>query len=221
LHTFKPLKSVKKYYVVWKGRVPGVYSDWVSCKQQVEGFTGAAYKAFTSMAEAKQAYEGGSGSSAVSSVPTARQGSSNLQNVGGTSRQPIPKSICVDASCLGNPGLMEYRGVNTISKQEIFRIGPLEDGTNNIGEFLAIVHALAVLYMEKDTRPIYSDSVNAMLWVRNKKCKTKLALTRRNQAIFDLIDRAEKWLAAHTYTNPILKWETDRWGENPADFGRK
>ena len=62
---------------------------------------------------------------------------------------------------------------------------------------------------------------NAQLWIKGGKCKTKLAPTRRNEKIFELIDRAEKWLAVNKVTNPILKWETEAWGEIPADFGRK
>ena len=57
--------------------------------------------------------------------------------------------------------------------------------------------------------------------MRQKKCKTKLPQTAVNAPIFNLIARAERWLQTHTYTNPIIKWETERWGEIPADFGRK
>lgn len=34
----------QKFYVVWRGRKPGVYDNWDDCKQQVEGFGEAAYK---------------------------------------------------------------------------------------------------------------------------------------------------------------------------------
>jgi ribonuclease HI len=84
------------------------------------------------------------------------------------------------------------------------------------------VHALALLKQQgKPTVPIYSDSKIAQGWIKKGKCNTKLEATGRNQAIFDLIERAEKWLAANKITNPIIKWETDVWGEIPADFGRK
>ena len=105
--------------------------------------------------------------------------------------------------------------------QEIFRIGPYKKGTNNIGEFLALVHGLALLDKEKKNLPIYSDSRNAISWVKKKKCKTLLERIPDNEPIFNLIERAEKWLNSHTYTTPIYKWETTEWGEIPADFGRK
>ena len=56
-------------------------------------------------------------------------------------QQPPPylvDSLAVDAACAGNPGPMEYRGVLVRTGQEIFHVGPMEGGTNNIGEFLAI-----------------------------------------------------------------------------------
>jgi ribonuclease HI len=131
------------------------------------------------------------------------------------------EAYAVDAACSGNPGLMEYRGVYTATKQELFRIGPYEQGTNNIGEFLALVHGLAFLKQKKSSLPIYSDSRNAIMWVQKKKCKTLLEREPRNEVIFNLIERAEKWLLENEYTTSILKWETSEWGEIPADFGRK
>ena len=116
---------------------------------------------------------------------------------------------------------MEYRGVDTKSGIELFHVGPMPQGTNNIGEFLALVHGLAYLQQRGSQIPIYSDSRNAIAWVRQKKCKTKLTPNAVNAPIFDLIARAERWLQTHTYTNPIIKWETEQWGEIPADFGRK
>jgi len=127
----------------------------------------------------------------------------------------------VDAACSGNPGRMEYRGVYVADGVELFHVGPLEDATNNIGEFLAIVHALAMLKKSGKKIPVYSDSVNAIKWIDRKKCNTKLERSERNMPVFELIERAEKWLRTNTYDNPILKWETKQWGEIPADFGRK
>ncbi|WP_298649158.1 ribonuclease H family protein [uncultured Proteiniphilum sp.] len=207
----------KKFYAVWKGVKPGVYSSWEDCKAQVSGFENALYKSFPSQEEAEKAFSGNPWKS-LNNQPRIRVKS-------GTTPKPaekfLPESIAVDAACSGNPGLMEYRGVFVADSTEIFHVGPMEEGTNNIGEFLAIVHALALLKKKKSIIPVYSDSVNAIKWVTNKKCNTKLVQTVVNKPIFDLIERAEIWLRSHSYTNPILKWETKLWGENPADFGRK
>lgn len=127
----------------------------------------------------------------------------------------------VDAACSGNPGPMEYRGVDLNTHQQIFHFGPIK-GTNNIGEFLAIVHALAL--MEKQgirDRVIYSDSVNAQLWVNKMQCKTKLERTPETEQTLQLVQRAELWLRTHAFRVPIIKWDTKNWGEIPADFGRK
>lgn len=212
------MSQKKKFYVVWEGRVPGVYSSWDKCKEQIFGYENAKYKSFTSIEAAEKAYaenpwkhlNSKSEKDAIKSKGSAI-----------TSGKIIKKSLAVDAACSGNPGLMEYRGVFTASGEEIFHQGPFEDGTNNIGEFLAIVHALAFLKKNGNDLPIYSDSRNAIKWIEKKKCNTTLKKTDRNHYIFELIERAEKWLNLNTYKNPIIKWETSKWGEIPADFGRK
>ncbi len=204
----------KKFYVVWKGINPGVYDSWNECKHQIDNFEGALYKSFDTKEFAFEAYNKGPwnyiGKNAKENSPKKI-----------ISSEIIKDSIAVDAACSGNPGPMEYRGVYVESNQELFRIGPCEKGTNNIGEFLAIVHGLAFLQKQNLDIPIYSDSVNAILWIKNKKCKTKLEPCEVNKPIFELIERAEKWLKENTYKNKILKWETGKWGEIPADFGRK
>jgi ribonuclease HI len=130
-------------------------------------------------------------------------------------------AIAVDAACSGNPGPMEYQGIDLATGYRVFHFGPLH-GTNNIGEFLAIVHALALLdKLGKHDTAVYSDSYNAILWVNKRKCKTKLERTPQTEPLFQIIERAERWLATHNYKNPLLKWETKEWGEVPADFGRK
>jgi ribonuclease HI len=131
-------------------------------------------------------------------------------------------SIAVDAACSGNPGLMEYRGVVTSTGDVIFHLGPFPDSTNNIGEFLALVHGLAHLNKtEQFTTPVYTDSLTARAWVRDKKIKSKIKPTERNAKVFELVQRALVWLETHSYQNPILVWDTPNWGEIPADFGRK
>ncbi len=129
-------------------------------------------------------------------------------------------SISVDAACAGNPGVMEYQGVDTKTKSQYFH-KKFSLGTNNIGEFLALVHALALFKQSGKTMPIYTDSRTAMAWVRNRKVKTNLVRNAKTVLIHDLILRAENWLKDNTYPNKILKWDTDNWGEIPADFGRK
>lgn len=131
-------------------------------------------------------------------------------------------AIAVDGACAGNTGLMEYRGVNVADGSEIFHVGPLADGTNNVAEYLALVHALALLFQRNDpTTPIYTDSATAVAWVRDHGCHTKLTPTENNRKIFELLARADIWLRNHTPRNPILRWNTPLWGEIPADFDRK
>ena len=202
----------RKWYVVWKGIEPGIYKTWPECKLQIEGFEGSRYKSFETQEQAVEAYRSDSGRYIGKKKTSAPQ------------RYPSPivsQSLAVDAACSGNPGKMEYRGVYIETREEIFHIGPLEEATNNIGEFLALVHGLALLKKQHSDIPVYSDSVNAIQWVKSRKCKTKLTPCEANEPVFDLIKRAEIWLNSNSYSNQILKWDTYAWGEIPADFGRK
>jgi len=204
----------QKYYVVWKGRKPGIFTSWAECEKQVKGFAAAQYKAFDSLKEAEAAYQ--SKYEAFKGKP-ASQGKWREASV-----RPILPSICVDAACSGAPGKLEYRGVFTESQEEVFRFGPFPDGTNNVGEFLAIVHALTWLAKHDKQLPVYSDSENGIAWVYTGKCRTKLKHTARNAPLFVMIHSAENWLAENELNDDeVLKWDTELWGENPADFGRK
>jgi ribonuclease HI len=192
----------QKYYVVWKGRKTGVFTSWVECEKHVKGYVGAQFKAFDNEAQADAAflakYEDYKGKPATS----------------GKWR--------VDAACSGAPGKLEFRGVNTETGEEIFHAGPYAEGTNNVGEFLAVVHALTWQFKHNMHVPIYSDSENAIIWVNNGQCKTRLKHTAKNAVLFALIHSAENWLAENELPeDKLLKWDTELWGENPADFGRK
>lgn len=205
----------QKYYVVWKGHEPGIYDSWKDCQIQIKNYPGAEYKSFSSLRMAEEAFSGQYRDHVTKKGKTAFIDHSLNDEI-------VKNSIAVDAACSGNPGAMEYRGVDTFTQHELFKQGPFAMGTNNVGEFLAIVHALAMLQnSEKNNVSIYSDSKIAMNWVKLKKAKTKLKKTSKNEILFQLIQRAEKWLHSNTYSNPILKWETKAWGEIPADFGRK
>jgi ribonuclease HI len=204
----------QKYYVVWKGRKTGIFTSWAECEKQVKGFVGAEYKAFGTLKEAETAFR--------SKYEAYRGKPSSLGKWREASVKPVLPSVCVDAACSGSPGKLEYRGVFTELGKEIFRVGPFPDGTNNVGEFLAIVHALTWLLKNKKQMPIYSDSENAISWVYTGECRTRLKRTARNAPLFVLIRSSENWLAENELLDDaVLKWKTDLWGEIPADFGRK
>lgn len=208
----------KKYYVVWEGKQRGIFTSWPVCKKQIEGYAGAKYKSFVDQKSAEKAFKGNYEDYKGKTTQKKELTPSEKAAFG----KPIMNSIAVDAACSGNPGMMEYRGVATSTSTSLFHQGPYKSGTNNIGEFLALVHGLAWLSQKKQPMmPLYSDSKIAMSWVRQKKCKTKLPQNEETKILFDLIKRAEDWLKTNTYKNPILKWETKAWGEIPADFGRK
>lgn len=219
----------KKYYVVFQGRNPGVYDDWADALEQVENFPGASYKGYSNAAEAAEALRKSLGMTDSSDLVNLLASDPHRENKTGAKcgaaceRHPEidADAWAVDASCLGNPGKMEYQGVEVATGKVLFRIGPFDDATNNIGEFLAIVHAMALMAREGKYHNIYSDSVSGMAWVRTRKVKTQLKSTPRNAKVFELLARAVTWLNTHSFPAKVMKWQTERWGEIPADFGRK
>jgi len=204
--------------VVWEGKKRGIFTSWNICKKNIDGYPGAKYKSFADKELAEKAFKGSYEQFKGVNTKKKELSAEEKKSYG----KPNLNSIAVDAACSGNPGKMEYRGVATSTATQLFIQGPYTSGTNNIGEFLALVHGLAWLQKKKQlTLPIYSDSRIAISWVKQRKCKTKLPVNKDTKVLFDLIKRAESWLKNNPYQNPILKWETKAWGEIPADFGRK
>ncbi|WP_034920883.1 viroplasmin family protein [Gillisia sp. CAL575] len=213
-------KKKKKFYVIWEGVETGIFHTWNECLANTKGYPQAKFKSFLTLDAAEKAYSESYWDYAGKDVKEKfipEFSKEQLLLIG----QPVLDSISVDAACSGNPGRLEYQGVFTETKEVIFKQGPFEYSTVNMGEFLAIVHALAELKRRNDKRPIYSDSKVAMGWVKKGICNTNLEETENNKETFKLIARALKWLAENNYDNQILKWETKAWGEIPADYGRK
>jgi len=202
------LDRKKKFYVVWRGRKTGIFHDWKTCNAQVYGFPRARYKSFKTFALAQETL-----------LEKSANGISNSKKE--TSPMlPITDSISVDGAC-DMSGKVEYKCVDISTGAVVYQSEVLLDGTNNIAEFIALVHALSYCKRNNLNIPIYSDSVTAICWVKNKHQNTSHPRTKNNVRLFRLLDRAVEWLKENDYPNEILKWETKRWGENPADFGRK
>ena len=216
-------KQKAKFYVVWQGRESGIYDSWAACEAQVKGVA-AKYKGFATREEAERALADGY-EKHISFTP--RTTSSTVPPTTPLSLDDMLKygvklpALAVDAACSGNPGKMEFRGVIADTSTQVFHRGPYIGGTNNIGEFLAIVLGLAYLKQKNLPWALYSDSKTAIAWVRQKQCKTKIEWTAKNQDLLLAVRAAEKWLHENTWTTPIYKWDTEHWGEIPADFGRK
>ncbi len=209
------MSKKKKFYVVWEGNETGIFDNWADCQLQIKGYPNARYKSFKTLDEARDAY----GGAAADFIGQNKKPSLSLLSEE-KKKDIVWESISVDAACAGNPGKMEYQGVDTKTGFQFFHQEfPL--GTNNIGEFLALVHALAMFKRDNKSTPIYTDSKIAMGWIKAKKCRSKLAHNAKTATLHALVKRAEDWLRNNDFDNPILKWETKYWGEIPADFGRK
>ncbi len=203
----------EKYYVVWKGRKTGIFDNWEDCKKHIFGFEGALYRSYKSEDEARAAF--------IKPIPYSSEKIQGLPSNIAITKSPILDSISVDGAGNNINGVVEYRGVYTRTKEVLFSRGPFDGGTNNLVEFLAIVHALAYCKERNILLPVYSDSITAISWVRNKKIKTTATQNNLNIKIFEYIQGAINWLNNNSYSNKILKWETHLWGEIPADYGRK
>lgn len=213
-------QSKKKYYVVWAGWDTGVFDSWEDAQLQINGFPGARYKSFESQSAAINAYRGNPEEyiGVIRKIFTHPAAPVNYDAI----PEIRQDAIAVDGACAKNPGPMEYRCVRVATGEEVFHMGPLADGTNNVGEYLALVHALALLDKQGDhLTPVYSDSRTAQAWLRRRGHKSTLKRTNANARIFELLERADAWVQSHEILNPVIKWDTDNWGEIPADFGRK
>ena len=192
----------KKFYAVRRGRKTGVFATWAECQRQTIGFPGADFKSFPSEADAEAWID-------AAEAPAGDKPS------GG---------IAVDGACSGNPGPMEYRGVDIATGETLFSAGPFEGGTNNFAEFLAIVDAARLIADGEHDGPIWTDSRTAVAWVEKGRANSTADARRMDPALAVLIAGAEQWLAGRGPAAgplPLRKWDTDRWGEVPADFGRK
>ena len=207
-------KKKAAYYVVWSGKTPGIYDTWEDCEAQVKGVQGAKYKGFASRTEAEQAFASSPENYIIRKPKAEKEENGQLST-------PILPALAVDAACSGNPGVMEFRGVIADTGTEVFHRGPFNGGTNNIGEFLAIVLGLA--YLKQNNLPwvLYTDSRTALSWLKKGHADTKIEWNAQNQDLFFMLRKAEMWLHDNTWTTPIYKWDTKSWGEIPADFGRK
>jgi ribonuclease HI len=203
---------MEKYYVVWTGRKRGVFASWASCSRSVFKFPGAKYRSFKTLVAARAAYAHGPIAKAAPLWTTAKPG-------------PVLPCIAVDASCRGPPGPTEFRGVMLLTPvapagEVIFQSPVYKMGTNNIGEFLAIVRALMWLEQTNQDMAIYSDSAVAIAWIKNGRASSQMEGV--SEDLKDELLKAEGWLVIHANTiTRIHKWDTRAWGEIPADYGRK
>lgn len=211
----------RKFYVVFAGYQPGIYDTWEECKAQVDGFHGAKYKSYPSCEEATMAFRKEQDVEEMQFYTFLTQKRDVRPNYSAFPEIRLD-AIAVDGACNHNPGGdVEYQGVMVGSGERVFHVGPYPGGSNNVGEYIGLVHALALLAQRGDTTtPVYSDSVTALSWLRRRHSRCTIKFPPGNK-LKELLDRADMWVATHQIVNPVIKWKTDEWGEIPADFGRK
>lgn len=215
-----PKEKRAKFYVVFKGRKPGVYKTWDECQRNTAGYPGASFSSFTSETEAYQAF-------AVGDLAEWKKKARGLQDERWSHAPPMRNGtfLVVDAACSGYPGPVEFRGVLMPGRAEAFKFGPYQAGSNNIGEYLAIITGFRWLHERSMNIPVYSDSKVAIGWVLGEGiCKTNMTKDQMGSVLQREVESAERWLRgpwAPTYKKLLHRWDTEEWGEIPADFNRK
>ncbi|EAU92310.2 hypothetical protein CC1G_00529 [Coprinopsis cinerea okayama7 len=168
-------KSKTGFYAVKSGRVPGVYSTWTECENQVKGFAGAQYKKFNTHDEATSfvAGEAVSAPAATSSKPPSSSGSSGDKGkkrgaslmLTGVEDESEWLVVYTDGASKGNgqPGSVAGIGVwwGHDDPRNIAERCP-GDQTNNRAELLAILRVLETAPISKTPLLIKSDSQYSM-----------------------------------------------------------
>lgn len=216
------------FYGVWIGKTIGVYDNWDECKEQVNKFPGAIYSKLksTNKKDALSEFEELKKEKVDNNIDKNKAKNENStweekkkENKG----KPIEGVLTVDGASNGKN--CEFQAVWYPSGEKAFISKVFEGGTNNIAEFLGLV--LAVKHLKDKGLPliVYTDSITAMSWFRDKKANTTARATGKiTDELENLLTKSEMFLKQnHELMKQVkvLKWETKEWGEIPADFGRK
>ncbi|MGE3297060.1 MAG: viroplasmin family protein [Porticoccaceae bacterium] len=128
----------QKYYVVWVGKAPGIYSTWPEAERQIKGFPGAKFKSFPTLALAEAAYAQGK-------TAMVRKPASPRAKVAATGKHASADiEIYCDGACDPNPG-QAGTGIAIYKSGALYQLwyglyNPA--GTNNTAELLGLHHAL-------------------------------------------------------------------------------
>lgn len=145
----------KKFYVVWQGRQTGIFTDWETCKKQVDAFNGAKYKSFKTRDEAQAAFTGNASPSSSKTASVALKKKTSKQTVktytgAEITAMALDIKIFTDGGCDPNPGkagsgLAIYRN-NVVAELWYGLYNP--SGTNNTAELNALHQALLIAETE-------------------------------------------------------------------------
>ena len=186
-------------YAVWQGRRTGIFTKWEEARAQIDGYPSPGFAAFLSRAEAERELE-------------------ERRRLLAPAGPPPEAGIAVDAACAGAVGPLEYRGIDLRTGETVFAEGPVDAGTNNLGEFLAIVRALEMLDRQEVSGPIWSESDVAIAWVGEGRHRSSVKPTDRNRELRRRLCRAELFLVDAPAPADVRRWRSDAWGAIPVEF---
>lgn len=168
----------QKYYVVWVGKETGIFTDWSKVQPLVAGYPGAKHKSYTSMGEARKAFE--SSEAVTKTVKTNAKQKKKKPAGSFVFDTTYSMHIFSDGACDPNPG-EAGSGVAVYESGQLSELwyGSYEPlGTNNTAELNALHQALKIAAERKENGhkvQVLSDSsysVNAMVkwaagWEKN------------------------------------------------------
>ena len=207
----------QKFYVVWEGVTPGVYTSWTDCQLQIKGYEGAKYKSFDTREEAERA---------LATSPYAYIGKNAKKKSEKVSSETLPacvidNSLAVDAACSGNPGPGGWGAVLRYGAHERELSGGEAQTTNNRMELTAVIEALRLL-KEPCEVELYSDSkyvIDALSkgWVYGWQKKGWIKSDKKPALNVDLWERLLPLIAAHDVRYHWVKGHAENEYNNRCD----
>lgn len=182
--------ATKKYYVVKKGKIPGIYLTWDTCKKMVEGYPGAVYKGFATLAEA-ESYMGGTQSGAGIQ---SKQVASKMQNE--TLNEALPEVYAfVDGSFNPVSKVYGYGGFLFYNGEKVILQGSGEDEEmasmrNVAGEILGSTAAIQkALELGLPEVTVYYDYAGIEMWATGEWKRNKTGTIQYHEYIQSVKDR--------------------------------
>ena len=185
--------AAKKYYVVKKGITPGIYLTWDDCKKMVDGYPGAVYKGFATLAEAEAFLNGSAGVAVpVSNAGTKKAGMKSVSMV----EEELPAVYAfVDGSFNPVMNVYGYGGFLFYNGEKVILQGAGDDEEmasmrNVAGEILGSMAAIEkALELGLPEVTVYYDYAGIEMWATGAWKRNKTGTIQYHEYIRSVEDK--------------------------------
>ena len=185
---------MRRNYVVFVGREPGIYSNLSDCLEQLRGFKDRKYLSYTSLAEAEEA------------LKRYNQGTLYIgDNISDTLKQDINSGIYISCTYDAQTEQWAAYGKDIESGMELLSIDAMPFATKNLTEFLAVVAVLRYCKNRGKLDNVYVDNIKILNWIHNKKAEYFIQKNQKNKELYTAILAAEKWLSDNANYNNVTR----------------